>query len=315
MKSTLRAAITWENILWSSLIVFIGIVGLIAPRFLTIANFTLILYSSAVLGIVAIAETIVILSGGIDISVGAILAISASTISELVRNGCPAFLAVLIGLAAGVCLGLINGTLTAYLRIPPIIATLATLSLFRGAIDIVVGGRAISPPSDQLEFLASGSIGPLHVQVVAFVFIALLISLILAHTRLGRLIYAVGGNSQAAEMAGVNVKNVRLMVYMMSGVLAAVAGLLFATRSASITRTAGLGIEFTSIGAVVLGGTNLFGGSGRIRGTVAGVILLYAIYNAMVIAGITATWQNAATGALIIVVVSLNIFKWRFRND
>src|SRR5260221_13873567 len=276
MKSTLRAAITWENILWSSLIVFIGIVGLIAPRFLTIANFTLILYSSAVLGIVAIAETIVILSGGIDISVGAILAISASTISELVRNGCPAFLAVLIGLAAGVCLGLINGTLTAYLRIPPIIATLATLSLFRGAIDIVVGGRAISPPSDQLEFLASGSIGPLHVQVVAFVFIALLISLILAHTRLGRLIYAVGGNSQAAEMAGVNVKNVRLMVYMMSGVLAAVAGLLFATRSASITRTAGLGIEFTSIGAVVLGGANFFGGSGRIPGTVAGGELVYA---------------------------------------
>ncbi len=95
MKSTLRAAITWENILWSSLIVFIGIVGLIAPRFLTIANLTLILYSSAVLGIVAIAETIVILSGGIDISVGAILAISASAISELVRNGCPALLAVL----------------------------------------------------------------------------------------------------------------------------------------------------------------------------------------------------------------------------
>ena len=315
MKSTLRAALAWENILWIALIAFIGIVGLISPRFLSVDNVTLILYSSAVLGIVAIAETIVILSGGIDISVGAILAISASAISELVKSGCPAFLAVLIGLAAGIGLGLMNGTLTAYLRLPAIIATLATLNLFRGAIDVVLGGRTIPPPSDQLEFLASGTIGPLHVQVVAFLFIALLVSLILAHTRLGRLIYAVGSNSQAAEMAGVNVKNVRLMVYMMSGVLAATAGLLFATRSASITRTAGLGIEFTSIGAVVLGGASLFGGSGRIRGTVAGVILLYAIYNAMVIAGITATWQNAATGALIIVVVSLNIFKWRFRND
>src|SRR5260221_6817134 len=141
MKSTLRAAITWENILWSSLIVFIGIVGLIAPRFLTIANFTLILYSSAVLGIVAIAETIVILSGGIDISVGAILAISASTISELVRNGCPAFLAVLIGLAAGVCFGLIKSTLTAHLRITPIIAPHGTVKLICGAIDILVWGQ------------------------------------------------------------------------------------------------------------------------------------------------------------------------------
>ena len=138
---------------------------------------------------------------------------------------------------------------------------------------------------------------------------AMIVAVLLGHTRMGRMIYAVGDNATAAEVCGVNLSRVRLTVYLASGLLAALAGVVFAARAASINRLAGLDMEFIAIGAVVVGGTNLFGGSGTIRGTVTGVILIFAIYNAMVISNIPATWQNAVTGTLILAAVVVNVFR------
>ena len=146
---------------------------------------------------------------------------------------------------------------------------------------------------------------------MAFFITAAGVAVFLSSMRIGRLIYAIGDNPDAAEVSGVNMTRVRLLVYIICGFLAAIAGLVFAARAANITRTAGLNYEFIAIGAVVLGGTNLFGGSGKVRGTVFGVIFIYAIYNAMVITRIPATWQVAVTGLLIIIVVSLSMIRRR----
>ena len=298
-----------ENTLLVFLVAFVCIVALFVPRYVVPENLALILYSSAVLGIVAIAETVVVLSGGIDISVGAILAISASLVGATIQAGIPPLLSITLGLASGAFLGLVNGSLVALVRIPPIIVTLATLTIFRGGIDIVMKGSSIPPPNEQLALLASGHLGPIHIQVFVFLVVAVAVAILLAQTRLGRMIYAVGDNEAAAEISGVNLSRVRLLVYVASGLLAALAGVVFAARAASINRLAGFEMEFIAIGAVVVGGTNLFGGSGTIRGTVTGVILIFAIYNAMVIANIPATWQNAATGAIILAAVAVNVWK------
>lgn len=303
-----------ENTLLLSLAVFTAIVTLFAPRFIYLENLALILYAASVLGLVAIAQTIVILSGGIDISVGAILAISASLIAGTVHAGLPAPLSIAIGLSAGALLGLVNGSLITFVRIPPIIVTLATLHIFRGGIDLVMGGLSIPPPTEQLPLLTSAEVGR-HVQVCIFVVTAIAVGLVLGHTRLGRAIYAVGDNPSAAEINGVNVNRVRLLVYVASGLLSAVAGIVFVSRAASINRLAGLNVEFIAIGAVVVGGTNLFGGSGTIRGTVTGVVLIFAMYNAMVISHIPATWQDSVTGGLILIAVGVNVFRRRTGNE
>ena len=304
-----------ENTLLLSLAVFVLVVAYFAPRFVLRENLALILLAAAPLGIVAIAETIVILSGGIDISVGAILAISASLIGATIQAGMPAPLSIALGLVAGAFLGLINGSLVAFLRLPPIIVTLATLFIFRGGIDVVMEGTTFPQPTEQLSLLVSGSVGGVHMQVIVVLITAMAAALFLGHTRWGRMIYAVGDNASAAEISGVKLTRVRLLVYVASGFLSAIAGLVHATRSPIINRTAGFGVEFIAIGAVVVGGTNLFGGSGTIRGTVTGVVLIYAIHNAMVIAHIPTEWQDAATGGLILVAVGVNVLWRRTAND
>jgi ribose/xylose/arabinose/galactoside ABC-type transport system permease subunit len=310
VKHLKRLLATHENMLILSLAVFMIAMFIKESRYLHPDNISEILYTASILGIIAVAQMVVILTGGIDISVGAILAISATVIGGTIQAGVHPAIGIGLGLASGVGLGAINGSMVSHLKIPPIIVTLATLNIFRGGIDLFMKGKSIDPPDEQLAFLTIPS-----VQIMIFFITAAAVAVFLATTRTGRLIYAIGDNPDAAEVSGVNLARVRMLVYVICGFLAAIAGLMFATRAANINRMAGMNFEFIAIGAVVLGGTNLFGGSGKVRGTVFGVIFIYAIYNAMVITRIPATWQDAVTGLLIIIVVSLSMVRRRTPHE
>jgi ribose transport system permease protein len=305
-----------ENMLLVFLIVFVLVVSCFAPRYSWPPdNLVLILYAVTVLGVVAVAETVVILSGGIDISVGAIVAGSGVLVAAAIRAGIPTPIAIVLGFALGTLLGAFNGALIAFLRIPPIIVTLATLYIYRGLLEILTGARLVPGRMKSLQFISSAEVLSVPMSVIIFLVAAVAVSVFLAHTRLGRMIYAYGGNQAAAEVAGVNVRNLQLFIYAACGFLCGLAGLMFTSRSAFLDRNSEVGIEFIAIAAIVMGGTNIYGGAGKIRGTVIGSILIYAIYNAMVLARVSVTWQSAVVGALILAAVSLDAVLGREAND
>lgn len=312
MRSIIRILNSREVLLFGFLVLFSLVVGVFKPIFLTQRNWMLILDAAAITGIIALGETVVIISGGIDISVGAILTVSAMAMGALiVFAGVPAPVAIIVCIAVGCLLGAINGALVGYLRIPAIIVTLATLRIYRGGLTIIVPKNATPPITDYVPFLAFGKLGPLPMQVVVFLLMAVVLGIFMAYTRLGRAIYAVGGNPSAASVAGVNVRGVQLATYTICGCLCAVAAVVYYARASYMEAYTLWGIEFLAIAAIVMGGTNIFGGSGKIFGTVIGTVLLYAIYNAMLMLRVDPAWQNAVTGALILVAVSLDVIRGR----
>ena len=312
MRVILQRLNTRENLLLAFLIVFSLLIGLIAPNFLSKRNWVFILDAAALVGIIALGETMVIISGGIDISVGAIAVSAAMALGSLiVFLHVPPVPAIIACLVLGAALGALNGLFIGYLRLPAIIVTLAAMRIYRGGLEMLTPGRAIPAITDSVPFLAFAKVGPLPLQVAVFFLMAIVVGVFLSHTRLGRSIYAVGGNPAAAAVAGVNVKHVLVATYALCGLLAAIASVLYYARASGLERYSFWGIEFLAIATIVMGGTNIAGGSGSIFGTVIGTLLLYAIYNAMMIVQIDPAWQNAVTGALILIAVSLDTFQGR----
>lgn len=292
-----------DNSLIVVLVCFCLIVGALNPVFLSWSNVALILSAAAVLGLVALGEFLVIVTGAVDISVGAIVGISALTTGLVLDAGWPLALSVGAGLAAAALAGTLNGTLVALGGIPSVIVTLATLSLFRWGLQRFTGGDSTDAAQRQLSWLTTPGALKVPPSVLLLFAAAILLSVFVGRTQLGREIFAVGANEAAARASGVAVKRVRVIAFTLAGFFAGLGGIVAASQLAYVSAQTGSGLEFLAIGAVVLGGTNLFGGSGRVRGVVTGALLLYAIYNAMVILGVPAAWQDAVAGALILVAV------------
>ncbi len=295
-----------ENTLVAVLIVFSLVVGAVRPTFLTWTNLSLILAASAVLGVVALGEFLVIVTGAIDISIGAIVGICAVTLSYCLQAGVPTAASVLLGLVVAAVAGAINGVLAGWVKIPSIVVTLATASLFLWVMQAFTGGNISSAAREALPWLTGrGPVG-IPLSVLLFVGLAFFVPILVYRTRFGRDMYAVGDNEAASRVAGVVVVRVRILTFVVAALLAGVAGVIAASQLAYVTATTGTGLVFLTIGAVVLGGTNLFGGSGRVRGVVTGVLLLYAIYNAMVLLRVPAAWQDAVAGLLILAAVIID---------
>jgi ribose transport system permease protein len=312
MRVILRRLNNRENLLIVFLILFSLLIGALAPHFLSGRNWVFILDAAALVGIIALGESLVIIGGGIDISVGATAVASAMALGTLiVFFHVPPVVAIAACLLLGAGLGAINGLFIGYLRLPAIIVTLAALRIYRGGLEILTPGQAIPAITDVVPFLAFTKIGPFPLQVVVFFLMAIVVAVFLAHTRLGRSIYAVGGNPAAAAVAGVDVRRVQVATYALCGLLAAVASVLYYARASGLERYSFWGIEFLAIATIVMGGANIAGGAGKILGTFIGTVLLYAIYNAMMVVQIDAAWQSAVTGALILVAVSLQSVRGR----
>lgn len=295
------------------LIVLCVIISVVNSSFLTTNNILNVLRQTSTNLYLALAMTMVIILGGIDLSVGSIIAVvgvvATSSISLL---GFPIYIGIILGVLVGVLFGALNGYIVATTVIPPFIVTLATMNIARGAAYVLSDGKPIRVMDFSFNSIGSGYIGGILPTPVLFLLIILIICyLIMNKTKLGRYMYAVGGNPEAAKFSGINIKKVQLFAYTFSGLMAAVAGIVLASRMFSGQPTAGEGAELDAIAAVVLGGTSMTGGKGKIGGTVIGALIIGVLSNGLNLMGISSFWQYIVKGIVILVAVYIDVLKKR----
>ncbi|MDR1147116.1 MAG: ribose ABC transporter permease [Spirochaetaceae bacterium] len=288
-----------------ALVLLVLVIGIASPQFRTVSNLLSLLRQASINGVIAFGMTCVILTGGIDISVGAILGLSAMLGAGFFKGGMPELLAIPLMLILGLGLGAINGTLVTLGRLQPFIATLITMTAYRGFCLIYGGGKPISSLGDQplLNSVGRGDFAGVPIPVWILLLIFALFFFILNKTTLGRRIYAVGSNSVAAKLAGVNIGRTKLFVYGISGLMSALAGLVLLSRLGSAQPTLGAGYEIDAIAATALGGTSMSGGSGKIYGTMVGVLIIAILSNGLNILGVSSYYQDVVKSAVILLAV------------
>ena len=282
------------------------VVGLLSPHFLTLTNLVNILQQIAVVGIITVGTTIVILSGGLDISVGTVISLSACVTAVLVGKGASITLAVLAGFATAVLCQFVNGVIISTTRCIPIIITLGMMSVYQGLALLVTGGYTHNMQGS-FQFLGRGTIVPfVPVPVLVLVAINILAFLILKYTKFGRRIYVLGANENAAYVSGIKIISNKILVYTVHGVTAGIAALVLVSRIGSAIAVMGTGYELRSIAAAVIGGVSIMGGEGTILGAFLGVTLLGLISNALNILNVPSSFQNVALGIVIVLAVIIS---------
>ena len=278
------------------------------PDFLTPNNLLNVGIQASVVAILAFGQTFVIVTAGIDLSVGSVAALSAMVAAFTGQSwGMPPLVALLFGLLTGLAAGMLSGAATAYAKLPPFIATLAMLSVARGLTLVVSNGIPIPTPS--VVTWLGGSVGPIPMPVLVLLVMGAIGWFILNRLSIGRAMYAVGGNLEAARLSGIPVKRVLVTVYALSGIFAAVAGLVLSGRLASAQPQAATGYELDAIAAVVIGGASLAGGVGKISGTLIGALVLAVIRNGLNLLNVSAFWQQVIIGLVIAVAVGIDVLR------
>jgi ribose/xylose/arabinose/galactoside ABC-type transport system permease subunit len=281
--------------------------SLLSDRFLTGSNQINILRQATISGIVAIGMTLVILTAGIDLSVGSILALSAVITADLLKQGMPVFLAVLLALGIGALMGMVNGLMIARGKIPPFIATLGMLTVGRGLTLMYTQGKPFTGLPDAFRFIGTASIGPVPMPIVIAAALFILITVILTRTRFGEYIYLIGDNPVAARLAGINTNRMIVFVYMISGICSALAGLILIARLDSAQPVIGVGYEFSAIAAVVVGGTSFSGGEGTLFGTLLGTLLIETLSNGLNLLNVSQLWEQVIKG--VVIALALLFYK------
>jgi ribose transport system permease protein len=302
----------FQSGMWQKLLPFLSLIGLFvflsiaSPYFLTTTNLASVVRQTAVINIMALGMTLVIVSGGIDLSVGAILAFSGVAGTMAMASGQPIWVGILVGLLCGTGWGLLNGVLTTTLRIPPFIVTLGTLGIARGVTLILAEGLPITGLPQELAYLGEGTIFGFPFVLLVLLATAALVHVLLDKTKLGRYTYAIGSNEQAAVYAGIPVSRYTVAVYAISGALCGLASMIEASRLMTGQPTAGQGYELQVIAAVVIGGGSLTGGEGSVVGTLIGAFIMGLLANGSDLLGINPYLQQAIIGAIIILAVALD---------
>jgi rhamnose transport system permease protein len=316
-----------SQILWTlvrfreaGIIIFILVLGIfissVAPSFLTPANLQNLFMNMSILAIVALGQTMVILTHGIDLSVSSVIGLVAMMVAYMSRQypAMPIAVAIVLGMALGAILGSFNGLIITYGKVPPIIATLGTLSIFRGLVFFYSSGswvNAYELPKSFKAFALDTPLGLPNLVIVAIVF-AVLVYFFLNYTRTGRNIFAVGSNPEAAQFAGIRPQRVVFLVYVLSGLAAGLAGVMWASYYASAQTNTALGFELQTVAAAVVGGVSISGGVGTVPGVLLGALLLGIIQNSLTLVNISPFWELAAQGLLILLaVVSDNLIQRR----
>lgn len=285
------------------------IVTIVSPNFLALNNILNILQQVSVIGFIALGMTFVILTGGIDLSVGSILALSGMVLGLMILSGVPELLAILIVLVLGGILGFTNGLFISKIRLEPFIVTLATMTMYRGLTLVISDGvpaMGITSNAPVLDFLSQGNLLGIPVPTLLFLIVFLILMILLQKTIFGRGVYAIGGNEEVARLSSVPTGKVKTGVYVISGIMSAFAGVILTSRLSSSQPTAGTGFELDAIAAVVIGGTSLAGGRGRIFGTLIGVLIIGVINNGLNIMGVSAFYQQFIKGLIILIAVILD---------
>jgi len=318
-----KAQTSLSNLLWTLvrvreagitifILILVVAVTLRAPSFLTFKNFNEILLNISILSIVALAQTIVILTKGIDLSVSSTIGLVAMMVAFVVKENpeISIILTVVLGMALGAVLGMFNSVIIAYGNVPPIIATLGTLSIFRGLVFYYSQGTWINSFELPAKFklLSKGTPLGLPNMVVIAILVAVVVYYFLKYTRTGRDIFAVGSNPDAAQFAGIRKQRIIFIVYIISGMLAGLAAVLWASRYESAQTNTALGFELQTVAAAVVGGVSISGGVGTVPGVLLGALLLGVIQNSLTLIRISPFWQLAAQGLLILIAVISD--KW-----
>ena len=294
------------------------VLAIFIPQFRAIGNLTNITRNFSFVGIVALGMTLVVLTGGIDLSVGSTWGVSAVVTASLLTSGWPLIAAVLMGPIVAAAVGLLNGFCITRLRMSPFVPTLASLSIARSLALIITRGRPISIYGQQQEaflWIGGGDILGIPNPFIIFVIMAVVFWILLSRTVWGRHVYAVGGNERTARLTGLNVDRLKVVVYVLSAVCAGIAGVIQVSYLSSATADLGTGEELAVIAATVIGGTNLAGGEGTILGTVIGAMILEVLRNGLLLFGVDPYWQGIFVGAVIILAVSVDYFRNLLRNE
>jgi ribose/xylose/arabinose/galactoside ABC-type transport system permease subunit len=295
----------------SALAALLVVMSLLSGVFLYTQNLLNVGVQAAVVAILAFGSTFVIVSAGIDLSVGSVAALSATALAwSATSEGLPVWLAVLLAIATGVACGLVSGALVAFGKLPPFIATLAMLSIGRGLSLVISRGSPIAFP-DSVSKLGNTIGGWLPVPVLVMITMGVITAVILARTYAGRAMYAIGGNEEAARLSGIRVKRQKLIIYALSGLFAAVAGIVLASRLASAQPQAAYGYELDAIAAVVIGGATLSGGVGKASGTLVGALILAVLRNGLNLLSVSAFWQQVVIGTVIALAVLFDTVRRR----
>lgn len=294
-----------------ALIVLVVVAAVLSPYFLQPGNIINVARQISIIGIVAIGMTFVILTGGIDLSVGSILGLVAVVAAQQLQNGAAVPLVVMVSLALGTGLGLINGLGITLGGVPPFIMTLGMLVMVRGAALTFAEGQPVSigEAKEGFAWLGRGDIASVPVPVFVFAIAAAVGAVVLRYTTVGRYIYAIGSNREAARLAGIKVRTYTALVYVISGFLTGLTALIWVSRLTVGEPTAGTGTELEAIAVVVIGGTSLFGGEGGIGGTMIGAVIVAVLANVLNLLGVSPFTQQIVTGALIVLAVLLGRFR------
>lgn len=296
------------GIFWA-LIVLVAVMAFSQPAFLTKPNLINILKQASITGVLAVGMTMVLLTGGIDLGVGSVLAVACMAAAYVTSEGqgWPVLVAFLIGIGVGAVFGIINGIGIAYVKFAPFIMTMATLSAARGLALVSTNNRPIFNLSEKFIDVSNSIYLGLPSLIFYFIGVAILAYILTKKTVFGKWIYAVGGNENAARYSGINVKRVKLIIYTIMGALSGMTGVLMASRITSGNPTVGEGYELDAIAACVIGGVSLSGGSGSVIGTVIGVLILGVISNGFDILGISSNYQRIMKGLVILLAVFIDI--------
>jgi ribose/xylose/arabinose/galactoside ABC-type transport system permease subunit len=299
------------------LVLVLVVFSLLSPPFRQLGNLMLILLQASFIGIVAAGQTLVVLTGGIDLSVGSLIGLTGVTAALLMKQGVgmigplPSYLAIAVALALGTSIGLLHGLLIAKRKMPPFIVTLGSLSVLRGIALVVTNASSINALPDDFKWVSDADFGILPMPSLIMLVTFLILAYALRNTKFGRYTYAIGGNEASARLSGVPVDHYKIYVYMLNGFLAAVAGIVLIARLDSGAYTYGEGYELSSVAAVIIGGTSLRGGVGGVWGSLVGVLIMAMVSNGMVMLDISPLWYDIVSGSIILLAVFIDVERRR----
>lgn len=298
-----------------ALIIMCIALSLATPNFLNQYNLGIVVRQASFVALVALGQTLVLITGGIDLSVGSVAGLS-SILGAIIMTSTPInpYLAALIAILLGMIFGIINGVFISKIGLNPFIVTLATGEAFAGIILVITRGYPVLGIPPSFRYLGQGMVGPVPVPVVILILIAIVLAYILKNTPFGRYIYAIGGNEDAAKLVGIRVDKIKISVYALSGMLAALAGIIFVSRANAGQCTIGASWLMPSVTAAIIGGTSLSGGEGTILGTLIGAILMGVLANGIVLLNVSSYWERVIIGVVVLVAVIIDIIRKRNRN-
>ncbi len=305
MKANVKANISkYKSLI--GLVLLCIVITIVTPNFLSVSNITNVFTQVSVNAIIAIGMTFVILTGGIDLSVGSTLAISGAVGASIVKSTGKVFLAIIVAAVIGIAVGLINGLLVSKGKLQAFIVTLATMTIFRGATLVFTDGTPISKLPEAFVKIGNGKLGFMPIPVIITIIIAIIAVYALSQTRFGRYLYALGGNEDASRLSGINTDKIKTLVYVVSGFASAIAGVIITSRIGSASPNAGTGFELDAIAAVVIGGTSLAGGEGTITGTLIGALIIGVLNNGLNLMNVSPFYQSIVKGLVILIAVLLD---------